>query len=165
MEYLKPHLSISQQTSLLMQRGLMGDASLLATRLKNVGYYRFSAYLHPFRVRNQQGVIGLDPSFLRFLFFLAWLSPQLLQKNQDVSNWQATQNQVFKVHFSASSNLKWNIACKGIKRRLQAMDGAQAWQANSPRWILGCKVVFCGYPQFSVSTGSPKSSINWNLSL
>ena len=58
MEYLKPHLSIQQQVALLTQRGLEGDASLLATRLKNVGYYRFSAYLHPFRVRNQQGVIG-----------------------------------------------------------------------------------------------------------
>ena len=60
MEYIKPHLSISQQVSLLQQRGLVADAALLATRLQNVGYYRFSAYLHPFRTRNQQGVIGDD---------------------------------------------------------------------------------------------------------
>ena len=58
MEYLKPHLSIQQQVALLMQRGLVGDASLLASRLQNVGYYRFSAYLHPFRERNQNGQIG-----------------------------------------------------------------------------------------------------------
>ncbi len=58
MEYLKPHLSIQQQVALLTQRGLEGDASLLAIRLKNVGYYRFSTYLHPFRVRNLQGDIG-----------------------------------------------------------------------------------------------------------
>lgn len=60
MEYLKPHLPILQQVALLTQRGLIADASLLATRLQNVGYYRFSAYLHPFRVRNSQGVIGDD---------------------------------------------------------------------------------------------------------
>ena len=58
MEYNKPHLSIQHQVALLMKRGLGGDASLLATRLKNVGYYRLSAYLHPFRVRDQQGTIG-----------------------------------------------------------------------------------------------------------
>ena len=76
MEYLKPHLSIQQQVALLTQRGLEGDASLLATRLKNVGYYRFSAYLHPFRVRNLQGDIGnnyvpgttLDKVWAHYLF-------------------------------------------------------------------------------------------------
>ena len=46
MEYLKPHLSIQQQVALLTQRDPVGDDSLLATRLNNVGYYRFSAYLH-----------------------------------------------------------------------------------------------------------------------
>ena len=76
MEYLKPHLSIQQQVVLLTQRGLEGDASLLASRLKNVGYYRFSAYLHPFRVRNLQGDIGnnyvpgttLDKVWAHYLF-------------------------------------------------------------------------------------------------
>ena len=42
MEYLKPHLSIDQQVELLTQRGLAADADLLASRLKSVGYYRFS---------------------------------------------------------------------------------------------------------------------------
>ena len=58
MEYLKPHLSLAQQVALLQQRGLVADAELLATRLRDVGYYRFSAYLHPFRVRNEYGEIG-----------------------------------------------------------------------------------------------------------
>ena len=44
--------------------------------------------------------------------------------SKDASNWQATQNQMFKCHFSASGNLKRNIACKAAKRHLQAMDGA-----------------------------------------
>ena len=57
MEYLKPHLSLSQQVSLLKQRGLVADTALLSSRLKDVGYYRFSAYLHPFRERNQSGAI------------------------------------------------------------------------------------------------------------
>ena len=38
MEYLKPHLSILQQVALLTQRGLVADVSLLASRLKDVGY-------------------------------------------------------------------------------------------------------------------------------
>lgn len=32
--------------------------------------------------------------------------------SKDVLNWQATQNQAFKVHFSLGGNLKRNIACK-----------------------------------------------------
>ncbi len=58
MEYLKPHLSIPEQVELLIRRGLLADASLLAKRLSNVGYYRFSAYLHPFRIRDCSGEIG-----------------------------------------------------------------------------------------------------------
>ena len=34
--------------------------------------------------------------------------------SKDVSNWQATQNQAFKVHFSPGGNLKRNIACKAL---------------------------------------------------
>lgn len=58
MEYLKPHLSIPEQAELLIERGLEADASLLEKRLSDVGYYRFSAYLHPFRVRDCSGIIG-----------------------------------------------------------------------------------------------------------
>lgn len=76
MEYLKPHLSLSQQVALLQQRGLVADASLLASRLKDVGYYRFSAYLHPFRVRKSNGQIEdnyvpgttLDKVWAHYLF-------------------------------------------------------------------------------------------------
>ena len=60
MEYLKQHLSLSQQVALLQQRGLVADSELLASRLRDVGYYRFSAYLHPFRVRNEFGELGED---------------------------------------------------------------------------------------------------------
>lgn len=55
MEYTKPHLSLSQQAELLTQGGLVADKSLLILRLKDVGYYRLSAYLHPFRARNRDG--------------------------------------------------------------------------------------------------------------
>ena len=36
--------------------------------------------------------------------------------SKDVSNWQATQNQAFKAHFSPGGNLKRNITCKATKR-------------------------------------------------
>lgn len=76
MEYLKPHLSLSQQAALLQQRGLVGDTSLLILRLKDVGYYRFSAYLHPFRIRRPNGQIEdnyipgttLDKVWAHYLF-------------------------------------------------------------------------------------------------
>lgn len=58
MEYLKHHLSIPEQVELLKKRGLEAEDTLLATRLKNVGYYRLSAYLHPFRIRDQLGKIS-----------------------------------------------------------------------------------------------------------
>ena len=57
MKYTKPHLSLSQQVALLQQRGLIADTELLTSRLRDVGYYRFSAYLHPFRVRNEAGQV------------------------------------------------------------------------------------------------------------
>ncbi len=38
-----------------------------------------------------------------------------------------------------------NIACKGIKRQLQAIDGCRVRQANSLGGILGCKMAFYAY--------------------
>lgn len=55
MEYSKPHLSLSEQAALLIRRGLEADVVLLATRLRNVGYCRFCAYLHPFLQRDEHG--------------------------------------------------------------------------------------------------------------
>lgn len=60
MEYRKPHLSIHEQIALLIERGLVADTSLLEARLINVGYYRLSAYLHPFRRRTADGRIEDD---------------------------------------------------------------------------------------------------------
>lgn len=57
MEYSKPHLSLSEQAALLIRRGLEADAALLANRLRDVGYCRFCAYLHPFLQRDEHGKI------------------------------------------------------------------------------------------------------------
>lgn len=55
MEYLKKHLSLEQQADLLLSRGLIADRNALISRLSHVGYYRFSAYTHPYRKRDAQG--------------------------------------------------------------------------------------------------------------
>lgn len=55
MQYLKPHLSVKEQAQLLLSRGLVADYAELVQRLQNVGYYRLSAYWHPFRKRDAFG--------------------------------------------------------------------------------------------------------------
>ena len=65
------------------------------------------------------------------------------ETSKDVSNWQATQNQEFKVHFSPGGNLKRNIACKGIKSHLQAMDGDRGAFLSCIGLDLGLHEVFC----------------------
>lgn len=57
MEYCKPHLSHAAQAALLIRRGLVADFNLLVSRLKDVGYCRLRAYMHPFRKRNSKGEI------------------------------------------------------------------------------------------------------------
>jgi abortive infection bacteriophage resistance protein len=48
--YTKPHLSFADQVALMESRGLAcGDASRAAEVLRAAGYYRFSAYVYPFR--------------------------------------------------------------------------------------------------------------------
>ncbi|MHA3723114.1 Abi family protein [Leucobacter sp. HY1910] len=47
---MKPYLSISEQVALLAERGLQLDKDLASQWLTNVGYYRLSAYWHPYRV-------------------------------------------------------------------------------------------------------------------
>jgi abortive infection bacteriophage resistance protein len=49
MEYTKPPLTFEQQAQKLIARGLIADADELIKRLCAVNYYRFSAYLYPFR--------------------------------------------------------------------------------------------------------------------
>jgi len=50
MEYTKPPLTFEQQADLILSRGLKADRDRLIHRLKNVNYYRLSAYLYPFRL-------------------------------------------------------------------------------------------------------------------
>ncbi|RRD04419.1 Abi family protein [Arachnia propionica] len=50
MEYTKPWLSYDQQVDLLVQRGVeVSDREVAKRVLQNVGYYRLSGYLFPFR--------------------------------------------------------------------------------------------------------------------
>lgn len=49
MHYNHPHLSFEEQADLLISRGLIADREILIQRLQDVGYTRFSAYLHPFQ--------------------------------------------------------------------------------------------------------------------
>lgn len=55
MRYEKPSLSYEQQAERLLQRGLIADKDELMMRLRHVGYYRLSAYAHPYRKRNADG--------------------------------------------------------------------------------------------------------------
>ena len=48
--YLKPHLTHLDQLALLKQRGLVvSDDEEALKLLRNLGYYRLSSYLFPFR--------------------------------------------------------------------------------------------------------------------
>jgi abortive infection bacteriophage resistance protein len=49
-EYTKPPLTFEEQADLIISRGLKADRDRLIRRLKNVNYYRLSAYLYPFRI-------------------------------------------------------------------------------------------------------------------
>lgn len=60
MQYLKPHLSYEQQAEHLLSRGMEARRSELIQRLRNVGYYRLSAYWHPFRQRDAVGNVMSD---------------------------------------------------------------------------------------------------------
>lgn len=57
MQYIKPHLSFENQAERLIQRGLIvGDKQRLIQILKQVSYYRLSAYWYPFREKDEHGV-------------------------------------------------------------------------------------------------------------
>lgn len=60
MNYGKGHLNFEEQAELLINRGLIADKALLLKRLKAVGYYRLSAYFHPYRIRKPDGTITDD---------------------------------------------------------------------------------------------------------
>jgi len=51
--YLKPSLTIEQQLQLLKKRGVVIDDDVFASRiLLTIGYYRLTAYLYPFRLKD-----------------------------------------------------------------------------------------------------------------
>lgn len=60
MRYSKPHLTIQQQVNLLLNRGLIGDPVKIADCLESAGYYRLSAYWHPFRRQGASGTLLED---------------------------------------------------------------------------------------------------------
>lgn len=55
MEYTKPWLSIDEQIDLLAAKGLVCRRDDLAEKLREVGYYRLSAYWFPYKVRHGDG--------------------------------------------------------------------------------------------------------------
>lgn len=58
MRYSKPSLSIESQIQLLQSRGLLINDTTRATRhLSNISYYRLSAYMKPYQVRDDSGKI------------------------------------------------------------------------------------------------------------
>ena len=57
MNYTKPPLDFSQQTQLLLARGLQANAVDLHSFLEQVNYYRLSGYLYPYRKNNSDNFI------------------------------------------------------------------------------------------------------------
>ncbi len=49
MKYEKKPLSFEQQADQLIQRGMQGEREIIIKRLRDVNYYRLSAYWYPFR--------------------------------------------------------------------------------------------------------------------
>lgn len=70
MKYLKPPLTITDQVQLLVSRGMIGDPGLIAERLSVVGYYRLTAYWHPFRNPDRTFIPGtsFDLVWNRYVF-------------------------------------------------------------------------------------------------
>lgn len=54
MEYIKPWVSLEEQADLLIGRGLLGDRKVIIERLKSVGYYRLTGYLHVFKLKGDK---------------------------------------------------------------------------------------------------------------
>jgi len=54
MQYIKPALSFEEQADLLIARGLVADKVELISRLSRINYYRFSSYLYPFKMADDQ---------------------------------------------------------------------------------------------------------------
>lgn len=60
-KYTKPHLSFDEQLARLESRGLMvTDRGAALRALREIGYYRLSAYLHTLRAHKTDGLSGYD---------------------------------------------------------------------------------------------------------
>jgi len=69
MQYSKPPLNFSEQTQLLLSRGLIADPNELEDFLSKVNYYRFSGYLYPFRSGiNEQFIKGTTFHHIRNIY-------------------------------------------------------------------------------------------------
>jgi abortive infection bacteriophage resistance protein len=70
MKYTKPSLTYDQQADLVLSRGLAADRQVLINRLRAVGYYRLSAYWHPFKRPDDTFAPGttLDTVWQRYTF-------------------------------------------------------------------------------------------------
>ena len=52
--YTKTPKSNADLATLIKSRGIIGDSDALIRILETVGYYRFTGYLHPFRIPNSE---------------------------------------------------------------------------------------------------------------
>lgn len=57
--YKKPFLSYDKQAQQLIKRGLIAEKPKLIKVLKNIGYYRFTGYLHIFKLENENYTKGI----------------------------------------------------------------------------------------------------------
>lgn len=55
--YEKKALTYAEQAQQLIQRGLVAELEELEYRLTSVSYYRLSGYLHPYRKRDEEGLV------------------------------------------------------------------------------------------------------------
>jgi abortive infection bacteriophage resistance protein len=61
MKFVKPPLLVKDQIDVLLNRGMVGDRTLMAARLESVSYFRLSGYSYPFRqVDSAQPTTVLD---------------------------------------------------------------------------------------------------------
>lgn len=71
MKFAKPSLTLEQQVSLLLSRGMIGDPAKMSERLAMVNYYRLSAYWHTFRESDGDRFIAgtsFDAVWERYVF-------------------------------------------------------------------------------------------------
>ncbi len=57
MKYTEPYLTYEQQAQRLLDAGLLAEKTDLIQRLRDVGYYRLSAYMAPYRVYDETGMM------------------------------------------------------------------------------------------------------------